>query len=303
MAYQKDTANTLVQVIDKFLSFCCLHGGYTRNPDSGTVKSIKKGDVNWNFDSALKTVDSYANYRISKVCDCYMSYGNGVRQQHNSQMAVWQFNEPFVAIDMFANQNECVLVVEVSQGVFTELAIGKYVNLSDDTMFGEFLVANGQTDPGSHTPTYANCTTHSLSKSSFFATPANEFVTKYQARSYVRLANTNSASDFAELNQNQNQYFGGHSNPLTEVLIARTPASNILRHTSPPLYFNRKNTALNMFYVAGYVNGVRPCTMHLLQPRDIIMDRWMAFPMTSVVDNSSMYPPCSMRGYLFDMGD
>lgn len=301
MAYQKDTANTLSQALDKFLSFCCLHGGYIRNQDSGTVKSIKKNGVNFNFNGVLKTA-TILQLRTYYL-ECWMSYDSGVSSPQRTSMATWKFEEPFVAIDMFANQNTCVLVVEIGDGIFTELAFGRSVDLTGDVQGGEFLVANGQMD-GADTANgpYFSCIKYSRLASSFFNTPLTSD-DACPGRSYVRVANTNSANDFVELGTNQNQYFCGHNNPLTNGLIVRTPASNILRHTSPPLYFMRKEPVSGQYYVAGYVDGVRPCTMHLLTPRDIIMDRWMAFPITSVVDNSSMYPPCEMRGYLFDMGD
>lgn len=301
MAYQKDTVNTLAQAIDKFLSFCCLHGGYTRNPDSGTVKSIKKGDINWNFDSKLKFVNIIN--LVSNYIECWMSYDTGVSSSQMTSMSTWKFKEPFVAIHMFANQNTCSLVVEISNGVFTELAFGNVKDFTGDLQGGEFLVANGQMDGKNEAAgPYYSCVEYSRRASSFFNTPTLD-VDNCPGTSYVRLANTNSPSDFVELGLDKGQYFCGHNNPLTSTLIERSPASNILRHTSPPLYFMRKDQMSNRYYVAGHIEGVRPCTMNLLQPVDVIMDRWMAFPMTSINDNSSMYPSCNMRGYLFDMGD
>lgn len=296
MAYQKDTANTVAQAFDKFLAFCCLHGGFTRLPDSGTIKSISKGNVRYDFDTSLKY--RTANYNRGFYITCRMSI-NGVFQPIETYIATWTYEPPFVAIDMFANNNDCYLVIELSNGVFTQLGIGKVVDLTQDVTGGWFLVANGAMSCALSSPKeYYAAYEYDYRMSSFFNTPnVSASSTNNLSRSYIY------DEIFKETQTVSNTYFCGHLNSLTDSLIIRTPASNILRHTSPPLYYVDKNAVENTEYVKGYVYGCRPCQTYLLQPRDVIIDNWMMFPLTSVNDNSINYPSCEGRGYLFYTGD
>lgn len=295
MAYQKDTANTVEQVFDKFLAFCCLYGGYSRLPDSGTEKSITKGSVTYKFDTLFRTSN---NNKLDKgsYISCKMTV-NGTTQPLITTLALWMYQPPFVAIDMFANANDCYLIIELSNGVFTQLGIGKVVDLTGDVQGGFFLQANGMLEVNDISLNYQNCIGDSTMRSSFFGCPTSRDDTGINSRSYVF------DGTFKETQRNNTTYFCGHNNPLTDSLIVRTPASNILRHTSPPLYYVDKNTVENTEYVKGYVYGCRPCRTDLLQFRDTIIDNWMMFPLTSINDNISQYPSCQGRGYLFYTGD
>lgn len=295
MAYQKDTANTIIQAVDKFFEFCCLHGGFVRLPNSGIVRGIQKGSMKWYIEPVI--VNANSTWSKGSVVKCWMETSGGVIQPQPTYLAVWMFTEPFVAIDMFANETDCFLMLEVSDGVFTQVGIGnvKGLTFSNDVYF---LTANGAISTEASGRYYD--VTYDYERAAFFNCPTRRATsaTKFKSGSYIY------DGEFKETQYlNGVNFFCGHYNSLTDALIRRTPCSNNLRHVSPTIYYIAKNASENSQYLSGYIHGVRPCTCDLLSLRDIIMDNWMFFPCTALNNNNSLYPSGDNRGYLIWMGD
>lgn len=64
-----------------------------------------------------------------------------------------------------------------------------------------------------------------------------------------------------------------------------------LRAPLTPSYVRLRNSANNMFHLAGSIPGVRAVNMELINPTEVVNTNWRVFPLIAKVADRNAYPP------------
>ena len=305
--YATGNATTVNALLDAFVSFCVANAGMTlavdRQETMNDVANIyitgvgyqqsqyrtvclTKGPSNWWLTYCYDDVRAFIS-ESSFDSGTWHTSGNESYAQNDKQSYVQSLSPitpPFTTYDFFT-EGTCVhMAAQMSNGAFTHFSIG------DVTKYGSWI--------GGHYVAITN--TASGSNSSYLNNggmyPQYHLFgnTAYATMTYIYAPNKAGTRTFATFGSTQGQDYNDGYTPayafsqntgVIDTLIANTPNTFNNRATGPRLELFLLDVppdgTSRLWRPCGYIPNLRPINIRLLNPRDVVNDDWMVFPLQS----------------------
>ena len=329
MAFQSGTATSYTDFFTQLRTFATANAGFanegTTTINSNTVHHLSKGGIFWSFEETVTLVTTFT-FNFARMRMTYtkptvtFDEATPTGQPRYTCFGTNASTGPFTAHTFYTEGTAVHAVLEVFPGVFQHLSFGSLTK-SGAWTGGEYLTA------GSYQSTVGSILR--FDQSGFNQFPfSDEWGAGHNSGTgtgftgtclgFVRYQQSGSNEDDfaplsltgAKLNNQQCKMSATHSTVRTDTqllsaLVINSPNQANLRTALFPMYVRLRDytantpAALDAYFIAGTVPGVRVCNVSELNAYEIINTDWQTFPTTQKDGDNLVAPISEIVGFAY----